>query len=215
MNKKLIISVLVILGLGICLNFVILKKQGNAIVNEAIETPQVNIQLASKEKNPDEAIKWYSFSEALELQAINKKKIFVDVYTNWCGPCKFYASNTLSNAVIQKALTEYFIPVKFNAEGNDTIQYKGTLYVNKNPTAGPRRSTHELTYAIAQTPQGIGYPTTVFIDEELNVIQPISGALSAQQLEPILSFFGTDAYKTTTWDVFQKNFVSNLATGNQ
>ena len=33
-------------------------------------------------------IKWMSMNEALEAQKENPKKIFMDVYTDWCGPCK-------------------------------------------------------------------------------------------------------------------------------
>ena len=34
-----------------------------------------------------EKIKWYSFSEAVELNKKKPKKIFIDIYTSWCGWC--------------------------------------------------------------------------------------------------------------------------------
>ena len=33
-------------------------------------------------------IKWMTMNEALEAQKKDPKPIFMDVYTNWCGPCK-------------------------------------------------------------------------------------------------------------------------------
>ena len=36
-------------------------------------------------------IQWMSFSEAQEAQKKEPKKIFMDVYTEWCGPCKMIA----------------------------------------------------------------------------------------------------------------------------
>ena len=33
-------------------------------------------------------INWVSLNEALELQKKTPKKIMIDVYTKWCGPCK-------------------------------------------------------------------------------------------------------------------------------
>ena len=33
-------------------------------------------------------IKWMSLTEAAKAQEKNPKKIMMDVYTNWCGPCK-------------------------------------------------------------------------------------------------------------------------------
>ena len=33
-------------------------------------------------------IKWYSWEEAMAANENQPKKIFVDLYTNWCGWCK-------------------------------------------------------------------------------------------------------------------------------
>ena len=54
-------------------------------------------------------IEWMSFSEAQEAQKKEPKKIFMDVYTEWCGPCKTLlpvldevASETGENASVFK-----------------------------------------------------------------------------------------------------------------
>lgn len=155
-------------------------------------------------------LKWYTVEEALKLQETTKKKIFMDVYTTWCGPCKMLDANTFSHPVIKKLLTDNYIPVKFNAESGDTITYKGQTFVNPNYTPQPRKSTHQFAIYIASTNQGLGYPTMVFLDENGDMIQPLSGYLEPARLEPILSFFGTDAYKTTTWPDFFKGFQSSI-----
>ena len=41
-------------------------------------------------------INWMSLEEALEAQKTSPKKIFIDAYTVWCGPCKMLDRNTLS-----------------------------------------------------------------------------------------------------------------------
>ena len=33
-------------------------------------------------------IKWHSFKEIEQLQSKQQKKIFIDVFTDWCGPCQ-------------------------------------------------------------------------------------------------------------------------------
>ena len=33
-------------------------------------------------------VKWITFQEAIKLNETTPKKIFIDVYTNWCGWCK-------------------------------------------------------------------------------------------------------------------------------
>ena len=40
-------------------------------------------------------IKWMSMGDALEAQENKPKKIFMDVYTSWCGPCKILDKKTL------------------------------------------------------------------------------------------------------------------------
>lgn len=51
-------------------------------------------------------IRWYSIEEAVELnsksKAKDKKKFFIDVYTDWCGWCKKMDANTFTDPVIVK-----------------------------------------------------------------------------------------------------------------
>lgn len=161
--------------------------------------------------------KWYTIAEALEMQKTSQKKIFMDVYTTWCGPCRMLDANTFSNPEIQKILSEYFIPVKFNAESGDTILYQGQTFTNRNYSPLPRKSTHDFAVYIASTEQGLGYPTVVFMDETGTRLQPISGYREPGKgtpqnpgMEPILKFFGTDAYKTTSWNDYFAAFQSNI-----
>ena len=47
--------------------------------------------------NYSQAINWISFEKAIEYQKSNPKNIIMDVYTNWCGPCKLMDKNTFQN----------------------------------------------------------------------------------------------------------------------
>lgn len=179
--------------------------------NEELNSQVADNELVTEGDTTAEAFKWYQMKEALALQEKTGKKMFIDVYTTWCGPCKMLEANTFSNPVIQKLLSEYYIPTKFNAECGDTVVFKGQTFMNRNYTPTPRKSTHDFAVYIASTQQGLGYPTMVFLDSSLNMIQPISGYLVPSQLEPILSFFGTDAYKTTDWETYYKGFTSQIS----
>lgn len=182
------------------------------LANSAKEISQNSkIELVISADTVKESMSWYTTQEAIDLQKTKPRKIFLDVYTTWCGPCKMLTANTFSNPVIQKLLTDYYLPSKFNAESNEVIEFKGATYKNPKYSPQPRQSTHEFAIYIASTPQGLGYPTMVFLDEEGNMIQPISGYLTPQQLEPILTFFGTDAYKTTDWNTFLTTFTSAIS----
>lgn len=139
-------------------------------------------------------IKWVTFEEALELQKKKPKKIMMDVYTNWCGPCKMLDKNTFQNPDVAKYVNDNYYAVKFNAEGNESINYKGNSYTNKGykaEMASRRNSVHDLTRAL----QVNAYPTIVFFDENGDMIFPVRGYQKPQQLELYLKMFLKDKHK--------------------
>ncbi|OBX24212.1 thioredoxin-related protein [Gelidibacter algens] len=139
-------------------------------------------------------IKWVTFEEALALQKKNPKKIMMDVYTNWCGPCKMLDRNTFQNPDVAKYVNDNYYAVKFDAEGNEVINYKGNSYANKGykaEMASRRNSVHDLTHAL----QVNAYPTIVFFDENGDMIFPVRGYQNPQQLELYLKMFQNDKHK--------------------
>ena len=204
MQKKYYVVAVLVIITGTLLAFG-LPQRSTENIAEAAEPQPVATDSAIAE------FKWNSVMESIELQKTSKKKLFIDVYTTWCGPCKMLDANTFSNPVIRKILSEYYIPTKFNAESGDSILFKGQTFTNPNYSPQPRKSTHEFAVYIASTQNGLGYPTMVFLDEELNMIQPIAGYLTPQQLEPILVYFGTDANKTTDWPTYYAAFKSSIS----
>ena len=147
-------------------------------------------------------INWVTFEEALELQKKNPKKIMMDVYTNWCGPCKMLDKNTFHNKDVVEYVNKNFYAVKFNAEGNSVVNYQGAEFKNtgyKEELKNRRNGVHQLSRHLGVR----AYPTIVYFDEEGNVIQPISGYMKPQQLELYLKLFQSNAYKDiTTQDQF-------------
>ncbi|WP_298782454.1 thioredoxin fold domain-containing protein [uncultured Polaribacter sp.] len=141
-----------------------------------------------------EKINWISLNEALELQKENPKKIMMDVYTNWCGPCKMLDKQTFQNKDLIKYVNEHYYAVKFNGEGNEIINYKGEVYNNPDydeTKANRRNSSHKLSNYLRIR----GYPTIAFFDEKANFIYPLVGFQQPQQLELYLKMFSTDKYK--------------------
>ncbi len=138
-------------------------------------------------------IEWMSMKEALKSQEKEPRKIFMDAYTTWCGPCKMLDKNTFSNADVANFINKNYYPVKFNAEGNDTIVYQQREFKNPNydPARRGRNSTHEFTRALKVT----GYPSLVFFNEEGGLIGPIPGYRTPHQLEVLLKLFQKEDYK--------------------
>lgn len=152
-------------------------------------------------------INWIEIDRAFEVNEKTPRKIFIDVYTDWCGWCKKMDENTFTNPVIASYLTQKFHAVKFNAEGSKDITYKGKVYKNKGQG---QRNPHEFAIAILQG--RLSYPSIVFMDENNNLITYIAGYLAPEQLEPIMAYIESDAYKTQKWEDFRAKFVSKLNT---
>ncbi len=68
-------------------------------------------------------VNWLSWDEALELSKTESKKLFVNVYTEWCGWCKRMDALTFDQPHIAKYLNENFYPIKFDAEQKDDIEF--------------------------------------------------------------------------------------------
>ena len=71
-----------------------------------------------------EKIKWISLEDAVYLQQTEPRNIIIDVYTNWCGPCKKLDRETFGNKDLIKYVNENYYAVKFNAEGNEKIEFQ-------------------------------------------------------------------------------------------
>ena len=153
-------------------------------------------------------INWMTFDEAVSAQAKNPKKIMVDMYTVWCGPCKLLDKNTFSNKDLIQYVNEHYYAVKFNAEGNSSLTFKDKLFSNPgyDPSRKGRNSQHELASYFGIT----AYPTILFLDEQAAYIAPIRGYHNPNQLELFLKLFASDSYKTVNtpelWTKYQQEF---------
>ncbi len=126
-------------------------------------------------------IKWMSMKDALTAQKKNKKPIFMDAYTVWCGPCKMLDKNTFADPKVAETINKNYNPVKFNAEGNEEFQFDGKLYKNpgyQESRKNSRNGIHEFT-SFLQVP---GYPTMVVINAEGKVTKGIVGYKTPEEL---------------------------------
>ena len=155
-----------------------------------------------------EEIRWMTMNEALAAQKKEPKKIFVDMYTTWCGPCKLLDKNTFSNKDVIDFINENFYAVKFNAEGTEEVTYKGFKYTNPNYQKGRkgRNATHLFTHALKIN----AYPNLVFFKENGDLIQNVPGYRTPRQIEIFLRMIANDDYLSLTtkesWEAYQKNF---------
>ena len=115
-------------------------------------------------------IKWYTLEEALAAQEKNDKKIFIDMYTDWCKWCKVMDQKTFTDKDVIQYMNENFYAVKFDAEQKEAITFKGKKY-EFIPTG--RRGIHGLAYELMD--RSASYPSFVLLDENLDRLGYIKG----------------------------------------
>ena len=119
-------------------------------------------------------IKWLTMEEAFNLNKKEPRKIFVDVYTDWCGWCKRMDKDTFANPEVAEYVNKNYYAVKLNAESDRTFKL----------------GEAEMTDRQVARQMGVsGYPTVVFIHEDFRTIEPVSGYHQPAQFMKMLEAF--------------------------
>ncbi|HCD22478.1 MAG TPA: thioredoxin [Flavobacteriaceae bacterium] len=146
-------------------------------------------------------IEWMSFEAAIDAQAKadQPKKIFIDVYTDWCGWCKKMDKETFNNPEVAVYMQQHFYMVKLDGEGKKPIVFRGKTF---SFVPSGRNGYHELAAGLMQGQ--LSYPTVVFLNEQAELLSPVPGYHPPESFMPIARFFGDNHYKTSTWEDYQK-----------
>ena len=85
------------------------------------------------------AFEYSSWQQTLAKARAERKLVFVDAYTTWCGPCKMMAAKTFTDSAVAAQYNAQFVNVKMDMEAGEgpmlakryTVQYFPTLlFVN-------------------------------------------------------------------------------------
>jgi thioredoxin-related protein len=138
----------------------------------------------------DEKVQWKSFDEGMAEARGGKKKVLLDVYTDWCGWCKKMEANTYAHGSVASYLRDHYIAIKLNAESSRRLTYKNSSYTE----AG-------LASAFGIT----GYPSTIFLTSDGEPITVFPGYADATQFASVLSFIAEDHYLTKSFDDYSSS----------
>ncbi len=147
-------------------------------------------------------VEWLTWEQALERMKVEKRKIIVDVQTTWCSWCKKMDARTYKKESIATKINEEFYAIRFDGEHKEDIIFNNKIY--SYVSGFGKKGYHELAKEIMNG--RMSYPTTVFMDENLKVIQPIPGFQGETTFRMIMDYFSGNFYTHTPWHKFERNY---------
>lgn len=98
-----------------------------------------------------------NFNEALQKAKKEDKILFIDAYTEWCGPCKMMSKDVFPQKEVGDFFNEHFVSIKIDMEKGEGIGLRETYDVNS-------------------------FPTLLFIDDDGKEIHKLIGGMYAEDL---------------------------------
>ena len=151
--------------------------------------------------NAQDNLQWFTIDQAEQMVQKSHKKVLIEVYTKWSDGFRQLERNTLSQPQIINYLNDKFLTIKFDAETRSDINFRNKTYHFVSQSGV---SFNELASELLQGQ--MVYPTLVFLDERMNLIQTIQYR-SPEQFEMIITYFGDDNHKKIPWNKYEKNYV--------
>ncbi len=75
-----------------------------------------------------------SLAEALTAAKTENKLVFIDIYTQWCGPCKLMLKDVFPQKEVGDYMNEHFIPIQIDAEKGEGIDIARRFQITGYPT---------------------------------------------------------------------------------
>ncbi len=175
----------------------ILLSISTSVFAQKVSTVAKSKTSATKATTKKNEIEWLTIEEAYNRTQKEPRKTIVDVYTAWCGWCKVMERETYTNPEVIDYLNKTFYMVKLDAESRKEIVIGNTKYNFDEKTGANQVATLLL--------QGkLSYPTTVFLDDKYNMIQPLPGYLNAKAFHQIITYLGDEYNKKEPFDQYKE-----------
>ena len=156
-----------------------------------------------------------TFDEALAKAKAEKKLVFVDCYTTWCGPCKHMTNEVFPQEKAGEFFNPRFVCVKFDMEKGEGIDLKKKLGVRAYPSFFIIRpdgtvqhsivGSDELPEFIKRVEKGLNEKTSLLYLEN----QYKKGKMNNKQLMAYYQAL-SDAYDKVNTDKVLKELQSKL-----
>jgi len=145
------------------------KKLSILVMLLAIFSSSINAQIKFSDKG---------WKEAISQAKKEKKILFVDAYADWCGPCKWMASNAFMEEEVGKYFNSNFISIQIDMESDAGKEF-------------------DKIYEVS------AYPTIFFLDGDGKIIKQNVGAVDGTELLKIAKL-AVDPTSTKTYQLKKK-----------
>lgn len=99
-----------------------------------------------------------TLKEGLEKAKKENKKVFIDVYATWCGPCKYLSKNIFVDDDLGEFMNENFVSLKLDGEKGDGLLLMRDFNLSS-------------------------YPTMLFLNPEMDLLKKIVGVVGADVIQ--------------------------------
>lgn len=123
----------------------------------------------------DPLVNWMPYAKAVEQAKKDSMFVFVDVYADWCVPCKVMDKTTFRDSAVVAKLNRYFYASKLNAESDTLIECNNW----------PR----PVTNCVMENWKLVGVPSLVLIGPSGNHVLSVTQALDPEQMILLLNDF--------------------------
>lgn len=108
-------------------------------------------------------ISWTQFEDLNDSLRKHSKPIMIFIHTDWCKYCKMQENTTFKDPEVVDFLNSNFYNLELNAEQKKTITFLGRSY------SKPLDDYHELAEFLSSEEKKITFPTTIFLNQHLEV----------------------------------------------
>ena len=84
-----------------------------------------SLSFADQKKAAKPLVRWMDYATALEKAKTSPRLVFVDLYADWCVPCRIMDANVYTNPTVASLLNSRFYAVKLDADSQDSIMCDG------------------------------------------------------------------------------------------
>lgn len=98
-----------------------------------------------------------STAQALTKAKKENKKVFIDVYAVWCGPCKYLTNSVFIDVALGAYMNEHFVCIKIDGEQGEGEKMMEEFSID-------------------------AFPTMLFLDADRKLLKKIVGAYEADEL---------------------------------